>query len=68
MLGYMGGIYGLLKALGYFTFGFLTKREFYTSVISELYHNETLNKDIEAKENDKQLLRNKIVIKSKNKI
>ena len=68
MFGYIGGIYGLLKALGYFIFSFLTKREFYTSVISELFHNETLNKDGKYEENDKQLMRNINMVKSKNMI
>ena len=38
MLGYIGGIYELLKTAGYFIFGFLIKRNFYMFIISELYH------------------------------
>ena len=58
MLGYIGGIYGLIKALGYSAFTFLIKREFYTSVLSELY-NDDVNLN-EVKINKKDLL-NKLV-------
>ena len=41
MLGYIGGIYGLLYSFGHVIFNMLTQRIFYSSVISTLYHLET---------------------------
>ena len=40
MLGYIGGIYGLLYSFGHVIFNMLTQRIFYSSVISTLYHLE----------------------------
>ena len=40
MLGYIGGIYGLLYSLGYIVFNLFIQRTFYSSVISNLYHVE----------------------------
>ena len=40
MLGYIGGIYGLLYSVGHFIFNMLTQRIFYSSVVSTLYHLE----------------------------
>ena len=37
MLGYIGGIYGLLKTIGYFVFKFFINRIFYSTIVSELY-------------------------------
>ena len=69
MLGYMGGIYGLLKALGYLIFSFIIKRQFYCSVLSELYHIETECKDSKDEENNNELFSNiaKVNIKSRGK-
>ena len=38
MFGYIGGIFGLLKTLGYFTVSFFIKRDYYSSILSKLYH------------------------------
>ena len=58
MLGYIGGIYGIIKALGYFAFTFLIKREFYISVLSDLYNDDINLKEVKI--NNKDLL-NKLV-------
>ena len=65
MLGYMGGIYGLLKAFGYLMFSFITKRQFYSSVLSELYHVETECKDNKDEENNKKQQNNLSKINTK---
>ena len=67
MFGYIGGIYGLLKALGYFTFNFLTKRQFYTSVLSELYHVDVVSEENKFEENNNALIRNLVKEHTKNK-
>ena len=54
----MDGINSLLKALGYMIFSFITKRQFYFSVLSELYHIETECKDSKDEENNKKQLDN----------
>ena len=67
MLGYMGGIYGFLKALGYFIFSFIIKRQFYSSVLSELYHVESESKINKNEENNNELFSNMAKINVKNK-
>ena len=67
MLGYIGGIYGLIKALGYFAFTFLIKREFYSSILSELYHDEIKLNEVKIN-NDKDLFNKSVKINAQNKI
>ena len=67
MLGYIGGIYGLIKALGYFVFTFLMKREFYTSVLSELYHDEIKLNKVKIN-NNKDLFKKSVKTNAQNKI
>ena len=47
MLGYIGGIYGILQTFGSILFNFFIKRIFYFSVLSRLYHVEQDFKNLE---------------------
>ena len=53
MFGYIGGIYGLLKTIGYFVFKFFINRIFYSTIVSELYciNSEQQNDKFENIEN-----------------
>ena len=56
MLGYIGGIFGLLKTLGYFTVSFFIKRDYYSSILSKLYHIQddySIDKSKNAEKNNK---------------
>ena len=56
MFGYIGGIFGLLKALGYFTVSFFIKRDYYSSILSKLYHiqdDHSIDKSKNAEKNNK---------------
>ena len=67
MLGYIGGIYGLIKSLGYFTFTFLIKREFYSSILSELYHDEIKLNEVKIN-NNKDLFKKSVKMNAQIKI
>ena len=51
MLGYIGGIYGLLYSFGNFVFSFFMQKVLHFSLLSNLYHIETQTKtsDLENK-------------------
>ena len=40
MFGYIGGIFGLFKTFGYFVVNFFAQKEYYSSILSNLYHFE----------------------------
>ena len=41
MLGFIGGIFELLKTFGYLAVCFFIKRNYYSSILSKLYHIES---------------------------
>ena len=50
MLGFIGGIFELLKIFGYLTVSYFIKRNYYSSILSKLYHVES-DKIVDDKEN-----------------
>ena len=62
MLGYIGGIYGILQTFGSILFNFFIKRIFYFSVLSRLYHVDRNFNNLESS----KLNENKMNLESEN--
>ena len=58
MLGFIGGIFELLKTFGYLTVSYFIKRNYYSSILSKLYHIESdkIVDDIDNKTKNDEIL------------
>ena len=69
MLGFIGGIYGILQTFGSVLFNFFIQRIFYFSVLWQLYHVEWGNQNQENEKLDEEpaLYKNSKFIKMERK-